>query len=44
LFEHLDKGSTIDEFLEWFPVVTRDQVHAVLEFAKDSLQQPARVA
>ena len=40
LFEHLDKGSTIDEFLEWFPEVKPEQVHTVLAFAKDSLQQP----
>jgi uncharacterized protein (DUF433 family) len=44
LFEHLDQGSTIDEFLEWFPVVSREQVHLVLAFAKDSLEQPAPVA
>jgi uncharacterized protein (DUF433 family) len=43
LFEHLDKGSTIDEFLEWFPSVSREQVHAVLVFAKDSLERPAAV-
>ena len=44
LFEHLDKGSTIDEFLEWFPAVSREQVHEVLAFAKDSLERPAAVA
>jgi uncharacterized protein (DUF433 family) len=44
LFEHLDQGSTVDEFLEWFPSVTREQVHEVLAFAKDSLEQPAAVA
>ncbi len=47
LFEHLDKGSTVDEFLEWFPGVDRDQVHEVLAFALKSLeeqQQPAGVA
>jgi uncharacterized protein (DUF433 family) len=27
LFEHLDQGSTVDEFLEWFPSVSREQVH-----------------
>lgn len=41
LFEHLDHGSTIDEFLEWFPAVSREQVHEVLAFAKSSLQQPS---
>lgn len=44
LFEHLDQGSTTDEFLEWFPSVSREQVHQVLTFAKNSLEQPAVVA
>jgi uncharacterized protein (DUF433 family) len=44
LFEHVDQGSTIDEFLEWFPSVSREQVHQVLAFAKSSLEQPAAVA
>jgi uncharacterized protein (DUF433 family) len=44
LFEHLDQDSSIDEFLEWFPSVSREQVHEVLAFAKDSLEQPATVA
>ncbi|MBZ5723762.1 MAG: DUF433 domain-containing protein [Acidobacteriia bacterium] len=44
LFEHLDRGSTIDEFLEWFPSVCREQVHDVLAFAKHSLDQPTAVA
>jgi uncharacterized protein (DUF433 family) len=44
LFEHLDQGSTVDEFWEWFPSVSREQVHAVLAFAKNSLEWPAAVA
>ena len=44
LFEHLDQGSTVEEFLEWFPSVSREQVHQVLAFAKRSLEQPAAVA
>ncbi len=44
LFEHLDQGSTVDEFLEWFPSVSREQVHAVLAFAKRSLEQPSPAA
>ncbi len=44
LFEHLDQGSTIDEFLEWFPSVSKEQVHEVLGFAKGSLDLPAAVA
>jgi uncharacterized protein (DUF433 family) len=44
LFDHLEGGSSIDEFLEWFPGVTAEQVHEVLEFAKASLEQPVAVA
>lgn len=44
LFDHLDKGSTVDEFVEWFPDVTAEQVHEVLAFAMASLEQPAAVA
>ena len=44
LFEHLDKGSTIDEFLEWFPVVSAEQVHEVLNFAMQTLEEPAVVS
>ena len=38
LFENLEDGATIDEFVEWFPGVTRKQVEAVLEFAAASLE------
>jgi uncharacterized protein (DUF433 family) len=38
LFENLESGATIDEFLEWFPGVTREQVIAVLEHAQRSLE------
>ena len=37
LFENLEGGATIDEFIEWFPGVTREQVTAVLEFTEQSL-------
>lgn len=37
LFENLEDGATVDEFLRWFPGVTRDQVIAVLEFAEQTL-------
>jgi uncharacterized protein (DUF433 family) len=37
LFENLEDGATVDQFLEWFPGVTRAQVLAVLEFAEASL-------
>ena len=38
LFENLEDGATVDEFLQWFPGVTREQVDAVLEFAAHSLE------
>ena len=44
LFEYLDLGSTVDEFLESFPDVDPALVHAVLAFAKCSLEQPASAA
>ena len=34
LFDNLDSGATIDEFLEWFPGVSSEQVSAVLTFAE----------
>lgn len=37
LFENLEDGATVDQFLEWFPGVTRGQVLAVLEFTEASL-------
>ena len=37
LIEYLEAGDSIDEFLEGFPTVTRDQVIACLEEAKDKL-------
>jgi uncharacterized protein (DUF433 family) len=37
LFENIEGGATIDEFLEWFPGVTREQVELVLRHTEDSL-------
>ncbi|PYI90222.1 MAG: DUF433 domain-containing protein [Verrucomicrobia bacterium] len=37
LFENLESGATIDQFLDWFPGVTREQAQAVLEFAERTL-------
>ena len=40
LFENLEDGASVDEFLEWFPGVARSQVEAVLEYASASLEEP----
>jgi uncharacterized protein (DUF433 family) len=37
LFENIEDGATVNQFLEWFPGVTRQQVETVLEFASQSL-------
>jgi uncharacterized protein (DUF433 family) len=37
LLDHLEAGETIDDFLEGFPSVSREQVIAFLEQAKDRL-------
>lgn len=37
LFENLETGATVGQFLEWFPGVTKEQVEAVLAHARRSL-------
>ncbi len=37
LFENLEGGASLPDFLDWFPGVTRDQVDAVLDHASRSL-------
>jgi uncharacterized protein (DUF433 family) len=37
LFENIEDGATVNDFLVWFPGVTREQVEAVLEHAERSL-------
>ena len=39
LFENLEAGARLDEFLEWFPGVTREQAEAVLQHAELSLAE-----
>ena len=43
LFENVADGASLDEFLEWFPGVTRDQAWAVLRHAGDG-EGPACLA
>jgi uncharacterized protein (DUF433 family) len=38
LFENVEGGATVDQFLEWFQGVQRAQVEAVLEHAQRSLE------
>ena len=44
LFENLEGGATVSDFLSWFPGVTREQVEAVLEYTIQSLQSGRQAA
>jgi uncharacterized protein (DUF433 family) len=37
LFQNLEDGASLEEFLQWFPGVTRQQAEEVLKFAEQSL-------
>ena len=39
LLDYIEGGETIDDFLEGFPTVTREQVIAFLEEGKDRMVQ-----
>ena len=41
VFENLEEGMTIDELIEMFDGLTREQVKAVLDFAARSLETPS---
>lgn len=43
LFGNLAEGSTIREFLDWFPGVTESQVRAVLEHEVKSLDSHVKI-
>lgn len=44
LFDYLEAGDSLDDFLRSFPSVTRDQAVAVLEQARDALVPDAHPA
>ena len=41
LFENLESGATVKEFLEWYPEVEQWQVEAVLKHEAEHLKTPA---
>jgi uncharacterized protein (DUF433 family) len=41
LFDHLQAGDSIDDFLEGFPSVKREQVVAILNESKQKVVAPA---
>jgi uncharacterized protein (DUF433 family) len=40
VFENLEDGLTIDDIVQMFDGLTREQVRTVLDFAAQSLEQP----
>ena len=44
LFDYLEGGDTLEEFLRQFPTVKREQAIAALEQARDSVLSSARPA
>ena len=43
LFENLESGATVGQFLDWFPGVEAWQVRAVLEHEAEALRVPAQL-
>lgn len=44
LIDYLEAGDSLDEFLDAFPSVTREQAIAALELAREALLSSARAA
>lgn len=42
VFENLEEGASIDDIVQWFGGISREQVKTVLEFAAKSTQAPPR--
>ena len=40
LFENLKDGATVEQFLEWFPGTSREQVEAVIDHETSQMQAP----
>jgi len=37
LFQNIEDGATVGDFIDWFPGVSHSQVETVLEFTENSL-------
>jgi uncharacterized protein (DUF433 family) len=44
IFENIEAGANIDDIVEWFDGLDREQVRAVIEFAARSLDKPPEYA
>ena len=44
LFENLEAGATVEDFMEWFEGAEEWKVRAVLQYVADSLKAPVPVS
>lgn len=44
IFENLESGANIDDIMEWYDGLDREQIRAVIEFAARSLDQAPAAA
>ena len=44
IFENIEAGANIDDIVEWFEGLDREQVKAIIEFAARSLDKAAEYA
>jgi uncharacterized protein (DUF433 family) len=44
IFENLEAGASLDEILQWYDGLDREQVKAVIEFAARSLDKAPALA
>ena len=42
VFQNLEAGATVEEIMEWFEGIDREQVKAVIDFVARSLEAPIR--
>ncbi|MGH9634099.1 MAG: DUF433 domain-containing protein [Candidatus Angelobacter sp.] len=43
IFENLEAGANLDDILQWFDGLNREQIKAIIDFAARSLETPAPV-
>ena len=41
IFENLEAGANLDDILQWFDGLNREQIKAIIDFAARSLETPA---
>jgi uncharacterized protein (DUF433 family) len=44
VFECIARNATIDEIINWYPGVSREQIEQVIEFVAENSEQPAHAS